>query len=275
MPVKEFKMMEGQAEIPNALSIRREKPVNFPGDSERDSFNFAHASTGDLAQLRRASVIVKEEHELREDQAGVQQAEAVYKEASLDLFFRIHGEESRNDYNKWLIIKKRKEQDWEQQMYAKYGAEWREKMTEADRELLVYSNQDLEAYMQHKAIEEKAMLVNEKDSNKLQEKEKEDTGGKKINFFKLVKARALGEYQFLGEREVHKAVYSMDFLFFYMKQIARGIVRKGFNQMRGKEVPEYVELERMVNEAVPVVREIAIINKMKPKSTLFSLMQAA
>ena len=64
-------------------------------------------------------------------------------------------------------------------------------------------------------------------------------------------------------------------LFFYIKLLARTAVRKGIKQMRGKEIPEYVEFERKVNQSVIFVRELAIHNKMKPKSTLFSLMQAA
>jgi hypothetical protein len=253
---------------------KREKTANGPVNTESAPGNFAKIDTEDLAILRKVSRILMDENNYGENQRELRQAEQIYKDTCLELFFRLHGAEYRNEYTKWLMIKKKKEQDWQKQMYDKYGPNWRERITESDREQLVYTSAEMEAYEKHKAIEEKAMKSEEKDGNKLQEKE-ESGKNNKGDYFKLVKIRASLQFPFLQEREVHSAVYSIDFLLFYMRLIARTAAKKRFNQMRGKEIPAYVEFERKINSSVHFVKEIAIFNRMKPRSTLFSLMQVA
>ena len=182
----------------------------------------------------------------------------VFKGVSLELFFRLNGDDCRYDYNKWLDIKKRKRQDWEQQMHAKYGDSWEHSITASDRKLLTYTEDELDVRARHEAIEAEAMGIKKKDIKKLQKKEKKERK-EQMNFFKLVTAKTLEQNQFLGEREVHKAVYSSDFLFFYMNQLIKGMISQGIRHLRGKQQhTAYQELERMVLAGANYVKKLVI-----------------
>jgi len=101
-------------------------------------------------------------------------------------------------------------------MQATYGEEWQEKVTDDDlQQLQIYSPEEQTAYARYKAIETEAMTLSKKGIKKLlrQERLKE----KEVSIFRLIKARAIIEYPQYGEREIHKAVYSFDLLYFLMR----------------------------------------------------------
>ena len=268
MPTEGINMSEGSAEMPTIKHNEHERPRSLVKDNEVERENFANASTEDLIVLRKTSRIILSIKGKTVDQEQLQFAEQTYKGSSLEIFFRLHGDKYRDDYNKWIEIKRKKQGEWEQQMLAKYGKDWEQQVTDEDHKQLIYSAEELETYALHKEIEKKAMDLNKKDINDLCKKEKIRNPEKRKSFFKLVKMRTLNEYQFLGEREVHKAVYSAEFLFFYMRQTFRAAARQGINSMRGKEINYFQEAERNLVEAVNFVRDLVIRNKLKPKNKI-------
>ena len=244
-------MAEAQYEIQKMPVTEQEKPVVRQEYTELKPENFAGCSTELLAALWKSQTKRRNKNKVNNPDP---EQDRLFTGVSLELFFRLKGNECRSGYNKWLEITNKKKQEWELQMRTKYGDNWEQYVTETDSRLLTYSVNEL----QQREIEEQAKSMKKKDIRKLRRKEKKE-GKQQMSFFKLVKAKTLEQYQFLGEREVHKAVYSPDFLLFYLRQGIKSMMKRGIRHMRGqKQVTVYQELQRELLEGAGYVKKLVM-----------------
>lgn len=114
------------------------------------------------------------------------------------------------------------------------------------------------------------MRLRKKDINELCRRENIHNPEKPLNYFKLVKIRTLAEYPQLDEREVHRAVYSFDFFFFYMNQMYKEMISSTINALRGKEENAAVVLERNLLDAVNKVCKIVEMNRRRPQKNVIT-----
>ena len=222
---------------------------------------FEQASIDDLALVRESSRRLRKNKKKILEPEHVAKAEVLFKESRLELFFRIHGDEYRKEYNEWNEIKQKKQHEWEQKMLAKYGTEWNNQVTDEDHALLVYSSSEKEAYAKHKLIEAKAMKMKKKTINKFKNRGKKERGEKKEpDFFKLVILKTLELYPFLGEKEVKKAVNSFEFFWFYVKRLVRDTIRKNVGRSIQSVDPIVADQEKQNNlfESASFAKEIVM-----------------
>lgn len=253
-------MTEGLLETPIMAYHKQEKPRRLVNLHEKKMLfdNFANTPTEELSLLRKTARMMLADNGKFVDQEQVHFAKKIDKESSLELFFRIHGEKYRDDYNEWVEIKKSKQQGWEQQMFTKYGENWEKQVTESDRKQLTYSVEDLEVFAKHLMIEGKAMRLKNSAIEKLLNKESKANHEKKkeISYPQEVKMRTLAKYPFLDEKEVHKVVFSIKFFFFYIRQMFNTINLRKMKAIIGKYDSAEVEREHNFAEAVEEVKKI-------------------
>src|ERR1700722_7717648 len=245
------KMVDGY-ELSGTLLLQKELPTREV---------FEQASVDELALVREISRRLRKNKKKIPEPGHAEKAEVLFKESSLELFFRIHGDEYRKEYHEWNEIKQKKQQEWEQQMLAKYGSEWHKQITKADCSLLVFSSRDKEVYAKHKAIEAKAMKMKRRKIKKFQNRGRKERGEKKeADFFKLVILKTLELYPFLGEKEVKKAVNSFEFLWFYVKRLVRDTIRKNVGRRAQNVDPIVVDQEKQTNlfESASYAKEIVM-----------------
>jgi hypothetical protein len=264
-------MLDAAYEIAKTTQVGREKIDNHLEANETEQDIIAHASTEDVMEIRNAASNIIRSKEKFEVSSKVQQAEQLYKDFSLELYFRINGEKYRDEYNQWLEIKRKKQYEWEHLLFVKYGENWKQLMTLEDSKLLPYSDEELAKCARYNAIEDEAMQLKDKDIEKLQSEEGEDKNTDregKINFFKLVKIKTLEECPYLGEKEVHNAIYSMEFLLFYIKQVVRTRIKRGINHIVGKQVPDYMEFQSKLYEAIEYIKTLVVYYRLRPQDKL-------